>query len=71
LERDVLHQPQCDGRDSAVDSMDKEKSIIPSSEAEFTTGDHNNRCSPFRMGGNTFIYQTFQLSQPPSSNSNQ
>jgi hypothetical protein len=50
--------------------MDKEKSIIPSSEAESTTGDHNNWCDPDRMGGNTFIYQTFQFPQPPTSSSN-
>jgi hypothetical protein len=47
--------------------MDKEKSIIPFTEAESTTGDHNNRCSPHRMKSNTFIYQTFHLPQPPES----
>jgi hypothetical protein len=71
LERKDPYKPQCDGRDNSVDSMDKEKSIIPFTEAESTTGDHHDRCNPHRMGGNTFIYQTFQFPQSSSSNSNQ
>jgi hypothetical protein len=70
LEWEVPHQHQCDERNPSVDSMDKEKSIITSSEAESTTGDHNDRCSPLRMKSNPFIYQTFQFPQPPPSNSN-
>jgi hypothetical protein len=48
LERKVPHKPQHDGRENSVDSMDKEESITPFTEAESTTGDHLDRCSPHR-----------------------
>jgi hypothetical protein len=44
LEQEVPNQRQCDGRDKAVDLIDKEESTSTSLEIESTIGHHKNRC---------------------------
>jgi hypothetical protein len=68
LERDVLYQHQCYGKDSVVDLMDKEKSIISPSKTKSTTGDHNNRCSPVRIGATLSFtkHSNFLTRLPPT-----